>query len=1007
MGEQTFRSAGFFDREINLVAPAGGPVGTPAGVIGTAQKGAAFVPVTVGTFSDFVSNFGTLDPKKFGPYAVNEFLKHGNALTYIRVLGAGANDSTEDIETTRLTGQVKNAGFVVTGSTVDGLDLRHQGAVQFIVARHTVSTNEAIGFPMFTDNDSYVATVGSDEARIVRAVVMTASGTRLLVADGDEVPPSVDFGTLDDVASINSSGKFKLIVSSTVKQTILTASLNPTDADYISKILNTNPEKFPENGHLLYCDFAVDNELAAVSTATGSIGMMSGSGNASDSSGDTAMLYRDAYGHYDTRYTTPKTTSFISQPFGTTEFDLFYFEALDDGAWSNTEIKISIADIRASSEPNNDFGTFTVQVRRFDDADVDAEIIERFPGCTLDPQSENYIAARIGDIKARYVFDADDEDERRVEIDGKYPNKSTTVRVVVNESVERGEVPSRVLPFGFRGLQLLKTNHNGTDGGTIVEAQARLAAVTGSLGTDLTGSILPPVPFRFKVTRGEVATSGFAGAPGIAEEVDGRLYWGVKTTRNTTPLNPNTTKKVNSSVAAFTKMAGLVKLDVLSTGSAADSFNENKFTLARVAFSNAAVAELTGTAEAHMKEAAYIRNGEPDATEYTINDGVLSGRITFGTLVAQTSSADFNRFTTYLKYTNLMYGGFDGVNILDKNSARLNDKAASSDLNGGASSGYLAPGLDNNPSGVGKDNNIVFAYRAAAQIMTDPLSPPVNIPNGQTPELLAVPGMRDSFITDFVADKVKEFARAIYVMDLVEYDDQTNRLFDDDAAKPDVQKTSEQFDTRAINNNYAATYFPDIIIGDAVNNRTVKVPPSVAVLGAIAFNDRVGYPWFAPAGFNRGSLDFVRSLDVRLKKNDRDVLQDARINPIANFPPQTKVIFGQKTLQQAQTALDRVNVRRLMISVKRAIEDVAQRVVFDQNTPELRARFVSQTVPILALIQAQSGIEAFDVVMDDRNNTKDDELANRVNGKIVIVPTRTAEFIAIDFVVDDAGVTFQ
>ena len=173
-------------------------------------------------------------------------------------------------------------------------------------------------------------------------------------------------------------------------------------------------------------------------------------------------------------------------------------------------------------------------------------------------------------------------------------------------------------------------------------------------------------------------------------------------------------------------MLGLSKLDVLVSGSGADAFNENKFTLARVAFSNAAVSELTGTAEAHIKEAAYLRNAEPDPTTYTVSDGVLSTRITFASIV--TGSADFNRFTGFLKFTNLMYGGFDGVNILDKNAARLNDQASSSDLNGGASSAYLAPGLSNNPAGTGKDNNAVFAYKTAATIMTDPLSPPVNLP---------------------------------------------------------------------------------------------------------------------------------------------------------------------------------------------------------------------------------------------------------------------------------------
>jgi len=354
-----------------------------------------------------------------------------------------------------------------------------------------------------------------------------------------------------------------------------------------------------------------------------------------------------------------------------------------------------------------------------------------------------------------------------------------------------------------------------------------------------------------------------------------------------------------------------------------------------------------------------------------------------------------------------MYGGFDGVNILDKNAARLNDKGASSDTNGGASTSYVAPGLSNNPAGTGKNNNAVFAYRAAAKIMTDPLGGRRNIKNGDTVNLLAIPGIRDSFVTNQVAKDVKEFALALYIMDLVEYDDQINRLFDDDSTKPDVQKTAEQFDTRAINNSYASVYFPDVVIKDTVNNRNVKVPPSVAAMGAIAFNDRVGYQWFAPAGFNRGALDFVEALDVRLKSEDRNILQDARINPIANFPPQVKVIFGQKTLQQKKSALDRVNVRRLMISAKRAVQQVAQRMTFDNITKELRDRFVSQVTPILALIQAQSGIEVFDVIMDGRNNTEEDEAALRVNGRIELVPTRTAENIAIDFVIDDSGVTFS
>jgi phage tail sheath protein FI len=175
----------------------------------------------------------------------------------------------------------------------------------------------------------------------------------------------------------------------------------------------------------------------------------------------------------------------------------------------------------------------------------------------------------------------------------------------------------------------------------------------------------------------------------------------------------------------------------------------------------------------------------------------------------------------------------------------------------------------------------------------------------------------------------------------------------------------------------------------------------------LAFNDKSSYPWFAPAGFNRGSLDFVANVDVRLTANDRDVLYDTRINPIATFPREGFVIFGQKTLQQARSALDRVNVRRLMLEIKRLVGDIAQRFVFEQNTAATRQKFVSQITPLLALVQTQAGVESFKVVVDSTNNTDEDIEANRLNGRIVVVPTRTVEFVAVDFIITNSGVSFE
>jgi phage tail sheath protein FI len=328
----------------------------------------------------------------------------------------------------------------------------------------------------------------------------------------------------------------------------------------------------------------------------------------------------------------------------------------------------------------------------------------------------------------------------------------------------------------------------------------------------------------------------------------------------------------------------------------------------------------------------------------------------------------------------------------------MNDRAASTSTGGGAASAYVPTGFAGIQNGSGKTNNTVFSYRKAAEIMTDPMASNINI--------LAIPGIRDPLVVDHAADKTKDYAMAAFFMDLEKYDDNTTRLFDDSSNKPNARQTWEQFDSRAIDNNYVATYFPDVVIEDDINNKHVSVPASVAIMGAVAFNDKVGYPWFAPAGFNRASLDFVKNVDVRLNSNDRNFLYDARINPIATFPRQGYVIFGQKTLQYAKSALDRVNVRRLMIDIKRSIITAAERLVFEANTPQTRSRFVREVTPLLAAVQTNAGIEDFRVIMDETNNTQQDVEANRLNGQIIVVPVRTAEFIAMDFIITNSGVSF-
>ena len=1083
MAEQTFRSPGFFEQEIDLSQRQSAPTGTPGGVVGTAKMGPAFVPITVGSFADFENKFGGLDANRFGPYAVNEFLKHKQSLTYLRVLGAGANSTAADMGNTEQLGIVKNAGFVLSASNsaLGGADVtptdnpswysqgHSQGAVQFICAKHFLSSSggELVGFPVFSDNDSFIERENSGETDIVnlvRAMVMLSSGTRLMIADDTDYIPMVggladrtNNFTLDDYAMPIFTGttdyNFKIILSSSSGKAfgnddgiagfrIMSASLNPSSELYVGKILNLDPTKFQDEEHLLYADFAVENELAPVAQGQQSVAITSGSAYAPETGDGTK--FRDRFGRFDTRYSAPKTTAFISQPFGNVEYNLFHFEALSDGAYANDQYKISIANLRASTDPRNQYGTFEVQVRKFSDTDTNLEVLETFPECNLDPNSDRYVGRVVGDKKVYYDFDAEQEDERRLVVQGKYPNVSAFVRIVMNDAVEKKDVPATALPFGFRGVAALKTSDSLTDVshvtgsdhlgrqvppgatsanqnrmtaiGVGVDPGFAAAAYAGKSAAALTGSIIPPLPFRFKATRGAVASSAaFVGEAGKLERADARLYWGVKFERlpqessvTNAILNSNIGGLPNNIVRAYTKFIGLPKMDNLVTGSAADTFNNNKFTLSRVALYNELpLSEVSGTAKSHMKDAAYIRNGVPSSANYTIPDPIekTRTRITLGTLL-QSSSILFNRFSGYAKFTNILHGGFDGLNILDTDNLYMTDKGSSSDPGGKAATDYTDTGLlAGNVAGIGKNNNIVFAYREGARVMTDPMTVNTNI--------LAIPGIRDSFVTDEASDGVKNNSMIIYLMDIPQYDASGVRLFDDRAStsKPDVRETAEQLEGRTLDNNYTATYFPDVVITDDHNGRNVNVPPSIPALGALAYNDFIGYPWFAPAGFNRGALEQVQQVDVRLTSGDRDVLYDARINPIATFPngggKPTFVIFGQKTLQMAKTALDRVNVRRMLLEVKRLVVSVADRILFEPNTASTRASFVGQILPLLALVQAQAGIESFQVICDGSNNSQADVETNKMNGRIVIVPTRTVEFVAIDFIITNSGVSFE
>ena len=352
------------------------------------------------------------------------------------------------------------------------------------------------------------------------------------------------------------------------------------------------------------------------------------------------------------------------------------------------------------------------------------------------------------------------------------------------------------------------------------------------------------------------------------------------------------------------------------------------------------------------------------------NAGTDLGVSTFAngsTKISLTNSAIQQR-----KFMVPLQFGFDGKNpaIDSKTGANIvNTNTQGYDLSSAAASGSVA-------------------FKRAVNTISNPDEFDIN--------LIALPGVihgLHSTVTNHVITKTEARADAFYVMDASGYSDTIET----------VKNTISTLDT-----NYASVYYPWVKLQDRDSSNQVWVPPSAVIPAVISFNDSTAFEWFAPAGLNRGGLTGigVTQAKTRLTHAERDELYEARINPIASFPGQGVVVFGQKTLQSKPSALDRINVRRLLIRLRKFIASTSRFLVFEQNTQALRNRFLNIVNPFLEQVQSNSGLSAFRVVMDDTNNTPDVVDRNQLVGQIFIQPTRTAEFIVLDFVVQPTGATF-
>ena len=892
--------------------------------------------------------------------------------------------------------------------------------------------------------------------------VTATSGT---LGYGKRVGQNIGLAVGDVNIGANGNQAFTLYLNGLKDQTkrIRELSFDPNNGSYFALALNKDPEKLQEEGHVLYSHFdvyphhavpadSIDSKIKRNQASKRSVAEVGGkhrpgagvafvlTGSAQRNSGTLGSAVSlpaavsephltGTVGHvgvpnfenWEDRFTTAATPFIISQAFGGKRKSLFRLIALDDGAVGAGNIKVTIENINYPKRPDiNPYGTFDVILRKIDDTDREPIPLTggQFRGLTLDPSAANYIEKVIGSQHVFFDFDQKSGGQKLVTIPG-YPVTNPFVRVEMS-SYMKGEPDKLAIPMGFRGIGHLVTS--GSSRGAYHATKAKNGGAASSAVGGGKGLIFSPGPAGTLPHRINANTSG----PGNQQAVeafkritmppipmrqhcenesgnhDSALTWGIQFEHKVSLNKPNLSPKFDSTIFGYLKhypkhMKNAQSMFVENQPGAAsqggsildtDKFNNNVFTLERIeVLTQSDGADGTIPDVSNWGKAQYRRDGRLKGSAQNIAQQTHATRFLKPSDLSDSTTSNSTAFT--LPFV----GGFDGVNIFDKEKAALSTVAVRremDDTNQGRSAGPT-----------------VASLRKAIDIMEEKAD--VDI------QLLTIPGMRHEAITDYAMSSVERRFDALYLMD-VENKDSLNSFVTASAIQQglpgiSVQNTVNRFAARALNSSFAAAYFPDVRIIDrktALDNDASPVicPPTVAALGVMALNDTspTGFPWTAPAGKNRGVLTNATDSTVELDRRARDILYDARINFIAPLTSTGPIMGGQKTLEaNVSSALNRINVRRLLIDVRRKVKRVAQSLLFEPNREDTLVRFNNRVNPILTDIQAQQGLESFLVRVDTSTTSQADVENNTIRGKIFLQPVRSIEFISLDFVVTNAG----
>jgi phage tail sheath protein FI len=765
---------------------------------------------------------------------------------------------------------------------------------------------------------------------------------------------------------------------------VITASMSSNDYEgsYFPSVLNKDPTKYQESGHFLYAWYDVPTSMAAI---TGTLILNHATSSGDPNKHDAVFITSSSIGRnssnastpnyeqFKERYAHPQSPFVVSQDYGGTRYNLFRIHSISDGYVAGDDytpdlansLKVTISNI-VPADPYNPYPTFDVTVRSLNQADDNFAAIKQFPGVTLNPNSEFYIASKIGDQNIYFDFDRANGSQK-IAVEGDYPVTNNYIRLELSDDFIAGNVPEDAVPAGFRGYGYVFTS--GSNLATFGSANTQIVSGQSDV---IKRALIPPVPMRLNLNDEPTPS-----------EINSNLTWGTQVEEITSLTVPNETTSINKSIGSFIKFFPSYdttgKKFFIENSDASDRFENNLFSIENIQV----VTSSTGIADnTQWISASYIRQGN------------IASNDTNKTRALQVSDLSDSTNRDNVAFTFFLQGGFDGTNIFDVEKSKLTDLAAMREIDDVANQGGV-----NGPT--------VMSYKKAVDIMGST--------SDVTMQLFAMPGIRVPAITNYAITAIENRFDALYLVDIQQKND-LNSYITSSAENPSVVNTVADFKTRSLNTSFAAAYFPDVIVQvpDETSSstssapRTVVVPPSAAVLSAYAKND-VYAPWYAPAGSTRGVISRAEGLACDLSETDSALgtIYDADINPIVELSGGTGTIvtWGQKTLLKTASSLDRVNVRRLLIDVRRRVRAVANSLLFEPNTQATLAKFNSLVNPIMQDVQTRFGVTRYKVVIDTSTTTQADIDNNTIRGKIFLQPVRTAEFISIDFTISPRSTT--